>query len=66
MLEDNSSDEAEIEGKEDGDDKNIFNKSDHVTDSEIEIDEEDEHPDLDVNSESFEDNDSDDEYFMDA
>ena len=66
LMEDNSSDEKEIEGKEADNEKSVINHSDHVTDSEIEIDEEDEHSDLDVDSESFEDHHNDDEYFMEA
>ena len=64
MIEDNSFDEKEIEGKEDR--KNIVNEGDYVTDSEIEIDEEDEHFDLDVDSGSFEDHDNYEKYFMKA
>ena len=66
MLEGNSSDEEEIGGKENDDEKNIINESDHVTDSEIEINEEDEHFDLDADSESFKDHDTDQKYFMEA
>ena len=63
LLENNSSDEEVTGGKKDNDEKNI---SDHVVDSEIEIDEEDELFDLDVDPESFEDHDKDDEYVMEA
>ena len=43
------------------DEKIIINKSDHDTDSEIEIDEEGKHADLDVDFESFEDHDNNDD-----
>ena len=66
MLEDNSSDEEEGGGKEDNDEKNIINESDFDIDSEIEIDEEDKHFDLVVDSESFEDHDNDDKYFIEG
>ena len=39
LVEDRLSDEEEIGGKEDDDEKIVINRSDHVTDSEIEIDE---------------------------
>ena len=51
-------------GGEEDDEKNIINENNCVTNSEIEIDEEDEYFDLDVDSESFEDHDNDDEYFI--
>ena len=64
LMEDNSFDEEKIGGKEDDNEKNIINKGDRDTDSEIEINKKDEHSHLDVDSKSFEDHDNDDKYFM--
>ena len=66
LLEDNFSDEEEIEGKEDDGGKNIIHKNDYDTDLKIEINEEDERSTLDVKYESFEDHDNDDQCFMEA
>ena len=66
LLEDNFSDEEEIEGKEDDGGKNIIHKNNYDTDLKIEINEEDERSNLDVNYESFEDHDNDDQCFMEA
>ena len=65
-MKDNSPDEKKIGDKEDDYENNIIKESDYLSGSETETDKQDEHSDLNLDSEGFEDHDNDDKQFMDA